>query len=249
MNFKLSIHRLLTPKALYGIAAAGAVTVLLLSAAEPAVSAPALDAADNRVTAALTRVLRARVTSPGGLKLTIKPTTRASEGYFAQIAMAGKPTKIKNLQLSELTLDARNVRLDVPALLRNNDINTLQATTTFRAVVSESDLTRVMAQGKATQDMKLRVKYLPDGRMKVTGQLNYTLVNGPVQGIGRLVLKPGSKVNLEIQSLKLRGHEVPQFIKDQLSSRINPVIDYADVPFKPRFRSLKVVGSRAILSS
>ena len=227
----------------------GSTTIFLLSANAPAQSAPALDAADQRVTSALTRILRARVTSPSGLKLTIKPTVRASEGYFAQIAMAGKPTKIKNLQLSELTLDARNVRLDVPALLRNNDINTLQANTTFRAVVSESDLTRVMAQGKATQDMKLRVKYLPDGRMKVNGQLNYTLVNGPVQGIGRLVLAPGSKVNLEIQSLQLRGHEVPQFIKDQLSSRINPVIDYADVPFKPRFRSLKVVGSRAILSS
>ena len=234
---------------LCGSVVVGSAAALLLNASVPAQSAPGLDAADQRVTNALTRVLRARVTSPGGMKITIKPTARASEGYFAQVAMAGKPTRIKKLQLSELTLDARNVRINVPALLRSNDIETLQAATTFRAVVSESDLTRVMAQGKATQDMKLRVKYLPDGRMKVTGQLNYTLVNGPVQGIGRLVLKPGSKVNLEIQSLQLRGHEVPQFIKDQLSSRINPVIDYADVPFKPRFRSLKVVGTQAILSS
>ncbi len=224
----------------------GAATFLLHT---PAQSAPAVDAADQRVAAALTRVLRARITSPNGMKITIKPTERSSQGYFAQVAMAGKPAKIKKLQLSELTLDARNVRIDVPYLQRENGIRTLSAVTTFRAVVSENDLTKLLAQGKSTKDMKLRVKYLPDGRMKVTGQLNYTLVNGPVQGIGRLVLKPSSKVNLDIQSLKLRGHEVPQFIKDQLSGRINPVIDYADVPFKPRFRSLKVVGTRAILSS
>lgn len=226
---------------------AGSATTFLLSA--PAKSAPALDAADQKVTSALTRILRARITSPSGVKLTIKPTARASEGYFAQVALAAKSAKIKKLPLSELTLDARNVRIDVPYLQRENGIRTIAASTTFRAVVSENDLTNLLAQGRSTKDMKLRVKYLPDGRMRVTGQLNYTLVNGPVQGIGRLVLKPGSKVNLDIQSLQLRGHEVPQFIKDQLSGRINPVIDYADVPFKPAFRTIKVVGTRAVLSS
>lgn len=226
--------------------ASGAASFLLNT---PAQSAPAVDAADQRINAALTRVLRARVTSPSGMKITIKPTARASEGYFAQVAMAGKNVKIKKLQLSELTLDARNVHIDVPYLQRENSVRTLSAATTFRAVVSENDLTSLLAQGKSTKEMKLRVKYLPDGRMRVTGQLNYTLVNGPVQGIGRLVLKPGSKVNLDIQSLQLRGREVPQFVKDQLSGRINPVIDYADVPFQPRFRSLKIAGTRAILSS
>ena len=244
MNFKKQ-----SLKYLCATAAVGSATIFLLSANAPAQSAPGLDAADQRVTAALTRILRARITSPSGVKITVKPTDRANDGYFAQVALAGKNAKIKKLPLSELTLDARNVRIDVPYLQRENGIRTLTASTTFRAVVSENDLTNLMAQGKSTKDMKLRVKYLPDGRMRVTGQLNYTLVNGPVQGIGRLVLMPGSKVNLDIQSLQLRGHEVPQFIKDQLSSRINPVIDYADVPFKPRFRNLKVVGTRAILSS
>ena len=236
-------------KYLCATVAVGSATIFWLSANVPAQSAPALDAADQRVTSELTRILRARITSPSGVKITVVPSARASEGYFAQVALAGKNAKIKKLPLSELTLDARNVRIDVPYLRRENGIKTLAASTTFRAVVSENDLTNLMAQGKSTKDMKLRVKYLPDGRMKVSGQLNYTLVNGPVQGIGRLVLMPGSKVNLDIQSLQLRGHEVPQFIKDQLSSRINPVIDYADVPFKPRFRNLKVVGTRAILSS
>lgn len=234
---------------LTGGAALSSAAIFLLGANAPAQSAPGADAGDQRVAAELTRVLRARITSPSGVKITVKPTDRSSEGYFAQVAMASKNAKIKKLPLSELTLDARNVRIDVPYLRRENGIRTLAATTNFRAVVSENDLTNLLAQGKSTKDMKLRVKYLPDGRMRVSGQLNYTLVNGPVQGIGRLVLKPGSKVNLEIQSLKLRGAEVPGFIKDQLSSRINPVIDYADVPFKPRFRSLKVVGTRAILSS
>ena len=213
-------------------------------------AAPVMDAQDKRVVAALTKALKARVSSPGGtLKLNIVPTSRSGSGYFSQITIVGAPAQIKKLRVSELNMNARNVRIDVPHLMAEGKLRTLQSTTTLRAVVSESDLTKLLARGKSTREMGLRVKYLPDGRLSVNGTLNYTLINGPVSGIGRLRLAPGSKVNLDILSLKLRGREVPQFVKDQFSSRINPVINYEDLPFQPRFRGLKVVGTRAILSA
>jgi hypothetical protein len=210
----------------------------------------AIDAGDQRVAAELNSSLRRYITSPSGkLNLVVKPTERSNVGYFSEIVISGKPVRVKKLQISELNLRARNVRIDVPYMRTEGKVRTLTSSTSLRAVVTENDLTTLLGRGKHTKEMGLRVKYLGGDRMRVTGRLNYTLVNGPIVGTGRLRLMPGSKVHLVIDSLQLRGHEVPSFVKDQLSSRINPVIDYQDLPFQPRFKGLTVKGSSAILSA
>jgi hypothetical protein len=233
----------LTSLVVSGAVAGGGVSVWAQS--KPA---SALDAQDQRVAQALTRALRARVSSPGrAVNIQVTPTSRSDAGYFSQIVISGRPAKVKKLQISELDLRARNVRVDVRHLLSTGEVRTLSSRTTLRAVVSESDLTRLLGQGKRTRDMGLRVKYIDGGRMRVTGNLNYTLLNGPVTGIAKLRLAAGSKVHLDILSLQLRGHEVPQFVKDQFASRINPVIDYQDLPFQPQFKGLSITGPRATL--
>jgi len=73
------------------------------------------------------------------------------------------------------------------------------------------------------------------------------LINGPVEGLARLRLASNYKVNLDIISLKLRGVEVPGFVRNQLMNRVNPVINYEDVPFRPHFSGLSVQGNRATL--
>jgi len=231
-----------------GLTAASAVTAATLfqSAAAPM----AWDAGDQRVTQALKRSLQKRVSSPGGkLNLAVHPTSRAGEGYFSEIVIAGRPAKVKKLTISELNLRARNVRIDVPYLLQSGEVRTLQSTTTLRAVVTENDLTALLAKGKRTKALGLRVKYISGNRLLVTGNLNWTLINGPIVGIARLRLIPGSKVNLDVLSLKLRGAEVPQLVKNQFSSRLNPIIDYEDMPFRPRFKGLRIQGTKATLSA
>ncbi|MDF2439775.1 MAG: hypothetical protein JWN98_759 [Abditibacteriota bacterium] len=247
-----------------GFALAGTTAVLfaaVLSLPKPAsraasggrgatVAAPKLDAEDQRVTNALTQALRSRVSSPGGaLNLVVKPSARASQGEFSEVYIAGRPAQVRRLRISELSLRARNVRIDVPYLLREKKVRTLSSKTTLRAVVTENDITRLLAGGKHTQGLGLRVKYLSDNTMLVTGRLNWTLINGPIRGTARLRMMPNYKVNLDILSLQLRGREVPQFVKNQFSQKINPVIDYEDIPFRPRFRGLQVSGSRAVLTA
>ncbi len=221
-----------------------------LSFSAPAPAAPALDAQDKRVTNQVESLLRNLVTNPtgGGVNISVVPNARASEGYFDRISIKGAPLKIKKLYVSEFFLDARNVKINVPDLYNLNKIRTSRSTTTFRAVISEDDLTKMLASGKSTQSMGLRVKYVGD-KMRVTGNLNYGLINGPISGLAKLRQGANHKVYLDIISLKLRGVESPGFVKDQFSNRINPVIDYQDLPFNPPFKTLKVVGNKAYLST
>jgi hypothetical protein len=200
----------------------------------------------QRVMTALTRVLQGKISSPGGkMQLILRPTARAGQGYFSEIYLAAHPAAFKKkMRISELVMRARNVRVDVPHLLREGKVNTLASTTTLRAVITENDLTSLLASGKHTASMGLRVKYIGD-RMRVTGNWNWGWFSGPVIGIGRLRLAPGYKINFDILSLKLNGAEVPQFVKNKFSEKLNPVIDYEEVPFQPHFRGVKVQGSKA----
>ena len=213
-------------------------------------AAPALDAQDIKVTNQVTGLLKKMIKNPSGGPVTIQvsPNARASEGYFDRIVIKGAPLQFKKLYLSEFALDARNVKVDVPALTSAKKIRTSRSTTILRAVISEDDLTKMLSRSKSTRDMNLKVKYVGD-KMRVTGTLNYTLVNGPVSGVAKLRQGADHKVYLDILSLKLRGVEAPGFVKNQFSNRINPVIDYQDLPFNPPFKTLKVVGNKAYLST
>ena len=213
-------------------------------------AAPALSPQAQRVTSQVTSLLRNLVKNPtgGGVNISIVPNARAGEGYFDRISIKGAPLKFKKLYVSEFALDARNVKINVPDLYSVGKIRTSRSTTTLRAVISEDDLTKMLASSKSTRSMGLRVKYVGD-KMRVTGNLNYGLVNGPVTGVAKLRQGGDHKVYLDILSLKLRGVEAPGFVKNQFSNRINPVIDYKDLPFNPPFKTLKIVGNKAYLST
>jgi hypothetical protein len=140
------------------------------------------------------------------------------------------------------------VRLDVGSLWSANKVKTYQSTTSLRAVITEQDLTTNLARGNGTKNMGLKVRFLGD-KIGVTGNLNYALINGPVSGTAKLRLAPGHKVYLDILSLKLRGVEVPGFIKNQFAGHINPIISYQDLPFNPPFKGVRMVGNKAVLTT
>lgn len=237
---------------LAGAALGGAVWLprLWTAQAAPPSATPApvvLDAQGKRVTAALTRVLHERITGQN-MQLRVVPSARAGAGYFSEVYIAARPGKIKDLPVTELALRSRNVRLDVARLLQHNKVDTFAATTTLRAVITENDLDRMFAQGKHTASMNLKAKFLGN-RLRVAGNWSWALLSGPVVAVGRLYLAPGNKVDVEVISLKLNGAEVPQFVKNKFSDRLNPLMDYNDVPFRPRFKGVKVIGDRAIITA
>ena len=215
-------------------------------------AAPAakVDAAGQRVTNRVGQLLRGVIKNQNGtpISLRLTPTARASQGYFSEVRISGGATRIKSLFVSEFQLHSQNVQVDVPALWGEGKVKTLQSQTRLRVVITEQDLTRMLAAGKNTRDMNLKVKYRGD-KMRITGNLNYTFLNGPISGLAKLRQTSEHNVYLDILSLQLRGVEAPGFVKNQLANHINPVIKYSSVPFNPPFRSLRVVGNKAILST
>lgn len=217
----------------------------------PASAAPAtVDATGQRVTHRVDQLLRGVLKTQNGTPIALKitPDARSSQGFFPHITISGGATRLKNLFVSEFQLDAQNVQVDVPALTSVGKVRTVRSQTRLRVVITEDDLTKTLSRGKNTRGMGLRVKYVGD-KMRITGNLNYAFLNGPISGLAKLRQTSDHNVYLDILSLQLRGVEAPGFIKNQLSNRINPIVNYSTLPFNPPFRHLHVVGNKAILST
>jgi hypothetical protein len=145
-----------------------------------------------------------------------------------------------------LRLHATNVHIDPNALLKNNDLETISSTTSLYAEVTAQELTKALAGGKKSSVMNLKVNFKGD-LIQVSGNYNWGLFSGPFTATGKLRLAPGHTIVADIQSLTINGVETPQFIKNKFSERINPLIDYTDLPFKPPFRKLVIQGDKAIV--
>lgn len=209
----------------------------------------------QEVTRKMTTFLQRRISSPQGkLTLVIRPGARPDLGQFSEVVISGSPIRLKKkLQISEFSMRARNVRIDTVALMRRDDVelHTLAATTTLRAVITEDDLTSMLAKGRRSADMKLRVNF-NGGNIRVAGNWKWGWFNGPVVAIGKLRLvrgANGNQVYFDISSLTLNGAQVPAFIKSKFSDQLNPLISYDDLPFLPQIRTIRFVGKKAFLST
>lgn len=213
----------------------------------PAKIAIAASQSGARVTQALENYLRKRISSPNGkLELKITPSAKADQGYFTEVLIVARPAKIKKRQFSLLRLRATNVRINPNALLNDNDLETISSQTTLYAEVTAQELTRALASGKESSVMNLKVNFKGD-LIEVSGNYNWSIFSGPFTATGKLRLASRHQIVADIQSLKINGVEAPAFIKNKFSERINPLIDYTDLPFKPPFRKLVIQGNKAIV--
>lgn len=229
------------------ILAVGIGSVLSPPHFSPSRIALAASQSGSHITQALENYLRKRITSPGGkLELKITPDTKVDQGYFKEVLIVARPAKIKKRQFTLLRLRAKNVHIDPKALLNGNDLDTLSSTTTLYAEVTDQELTKALAGGKDSSVMNLKVNFKGD-LIQVSGNYNWGLFSGPFTATGKLRLAKGHQIVADIQSLKVNGFETPAFIKTKFSERINPLIDYTDLPFKPPFRKLVIQGHKAIV--
>ena len=211
-------------------------------------SSQAAPTAQN-VSDALKSALKDVISSPGGnMVVKVTPNSKTAQGYFAEVYIAARPAKIKRRQFSELVLRARNVRLDVGKLMKGH-IKTLSSQTTLRAVVTEAELTQALAKGQDSADKGLRVKFTGNGQVRVTGIWKWSWFSGPMDAVGKLRLGSYYTVVADIASLKLNGRLVPPGVRNKFQEKINPLLDYKDLPFRPPFKSLSFSGSKAIITA
>ncbi len=227
---------------IFGLLASFAVAGVL---ALPSQAAPSAQA----VTEALKIALKNSISSPGGnMVVKITPNTKSAQGYFSEVYVAARPAKIKKRQFSEFVMRGKNVRLDVGKLMKGH-IKTLSSQTTLRAVVTESELTQALAKGRSSADKGMVVKFAGNGAVRVTGNWKMSWFSGPMDAVGKLKLGPNYTVIADIDSLKLNGKTVPVGVKNKFQEKINPLLDYEDLPFRPPFKSLTFAGNKAIITA
>ena len=77
-----------------GLAGAGAVFGAVRSLAAP----PKMDAQGQKVSIALAKSLKSRISSPNSsLKINIVPTTKAASGSFSEISITGAPVQFNKV--------------------------------------------------------------------------------------------------------------------------------------------------------
>ena len=211
----------------------------------PSHAAPSSQAVSD----ALKKALKQSISSPGGnMVVKITPGSKTAQGYFAEVYVAARPAKIKKRQFSEFVMRAKNVRLDVSKLMKGH-IKTLASQTTLRAVITEGEITQALAKGQSSGDKGLKVKFAGNGAVRVTGKWKLSWFSGPMDAVGKLRLGPNYTVVADISSLKLNGKQVPVGVKNKFQQKINPLLDYEDLPFRPPFKTLKFSGSKAIITA
>ncbi len=197
----------------------------------------------------LEAALRKRIKSPNG-KVIVKiiPGSRAAQGIFQEVYVSAKPAQIKKRRFSELVLSARNVKMALAPLVKGK-LETISSQTKLRAVVTEAEITQVLARGQESSDKNLRVKFQNNGTVRVTGDWKWGWLSGPIEAVGKLKLGPNYTVIADISTLKLNGATVPAPLKNKFQERINPLVDYEDLPFRPPFKSLQFIGSKAYITA
>ncbi|MBI3922597.1 MAG: DUF2993 domain-containing protein [Armatimonadetes bacterium] len=209
----------------------------------------------DRVLHALEQHVRARISNPENPKaaeIKIVPydsEASTAKGRFKTIIVRSSPAKIKHVPIEEINLRADDVTIDVDQLLKKDDLDTKKSgKTTVEGTVSADNLNALFAGGKATHDMNLKARF-EDGKVKISGYWKLFMFKGPIQTVGRLILTKKNTLDFEMDSLKINNREAPKSVKDQFMERLNPVVQFDDIPFRPKITTLTFKGDKVFVST
>jgi len=176
-------------------------------------------------------------------------TALAGEGRLKAVVIRSAPAMIKKVPAEEIDMRADDVRIDVKKLLKDDDIVTIStARTRLNAIISESNLDSLFARGRSTKDMKLKTKF-DGGKVTISGTWKLFMFKGPIRTVGKLAVTADNNLNYELESLKLNHAEAPASLKKQFMQRLNPVVEFSDMPFKPKVQSIAFKGSKVYVST
>jgi hypothetical protein len=201
--------------------------------------------ASQRVVQALEQVLRRDITNPkdaNGLLLRIVPASpeETEKGKFQLVEIASKPARIRNIFLRELRARAVEPVIDVSALLERGKLRTVSVKdSTLEGVMDAENFERMLAELKATKDMRIKVQITSDGKVVLRGILTLLRINNPFEAVCRAEARDGC-LYLRIEELRVNNVAAPAFLVSRLEKHINPVVEPKDLPFNPKIKMVHV---------
>ncbi len=199
----------------------------------------------QKVVQNLEQVLRRDITNPkdsNGLHLRIVPASpeETAKGKLQLIEVESKPARIKNIFLRELRARAVEPVIDVGALSERGKLRTISVKeSTLEGVMDADNFEKMLAELKATKDMRIKVQITDDGKVVLRGILTLLRINNPFEAVCRPEVRDNC-LYLRIEELKINGVAAPAFLLSRLDKHINPVIEPKDLPFNPPVKSVRI---------
>lgn len=211
----------------------------LISAAVLIASSP------SKIAQTLEQVLRRDITNPkgsDGLFLRIVPSSprETERGKFQLIEIESKPARVKNIFLRELRARAVEPVIDVAALTEKGKLRTISVKeSSVQGIMDADNLEKMLAELKATKDMRIKVQITDDGKIILRGVLTLLRINNPFEAVCRPEARDKC-LYLRIEELRINGIAAPTFLVSRLEKHINPVVEPKDLPFNPPIRSVLI---------
>ncbi|MEZ8220144.1 hypothetical protein GG496_000311 [Candidatus Fervidibacteria bacterium JGI MDM2 JNZ-1-D12] len=199
----------------------------------------------QKVVQTLEQVLRRDITNPkdsNGLHLRIVPASpeETAKGKLQLVEVESKPARIKNIFLRELRARAVEPVIDVVALSERGKLRTISVKeSTLEGVMDADNFEKMLAELKATKDMRIKVQVTDDGKVVLRGILTLLRINNPFEAVCRPEAKDGC-LYLRIEELRVNGVAAPAFLVSRLEKHINPVVEPKDLPFNPPIKSVRI---------
>ncbi len=199
----------------------------------------------QQVARALEQVLRRDIANPkdpNGLHLRIVPASpeETANGKFQLVEIAAKPARVRSIYLREVRARAVEPVLEVPALLERGKLRTVSVKeSTLQGVMDAESLERMLAELKATKNMRIKVHVTNEGKVVLQGTLTLLRINNPFEAVCRA--EPGEGgLYLRIEELRVNNVAAPAFLVTRLENHINPVVERKDLPFNPEIKSVHI---------
>ncbi len=205
----------------------------------------AIASSSQKVVQTLEQVLRRDITNPknsSGLYLRIVPASpeETAKGKLQLVEVESKPARIKNIFLRELRARAVEPVIDVVALSERGKLRTISVKeSTLEGVMDADNFEKMLAELKATKDMRIKVQVTDDGKVVLRGILTLLRINNPFEAVCRPEAKDGC-LYLRIEELRVNGVAAPAFLVSRLEKHINPVVEPKDLPFNPPIKSVRI---------
>ncbi len=205
----------------------------------------AIASSSQKVVQTLEQVLRRDITNPknsSGLYLRIVPASpeETAKGKLQLVEVESKPARIKNIFLRELRARAVEPVIDVVSLYERGKLRTISVKeSTLEGVMDADNFEKMLAELKATKDMRIKVQVTDDGKVVLRGILTLLRINNPFEAVCRPEAKDGC-LYLRIEELRVNGVAAPAFLVSRLEKHINPVVEPKDLPFNPPIKSVRI---------
>jgi hypothetical protein len=167
------------------------------------------------------------------LKVEVVPHADASllqEGRVQTVVIAVKRAERVGIIMNDLYLKATDVTISLDALFRLGKLRTMsRKSTEIRATIKEKELNKAFARAKLPIQ-KFTVKF-ENGMLVATGV--YEFVSGnKLKMVGRLVPKRNG-IHFVARRASVNGLPLPLGQVNSVLAKMNPIINFAHIPFSP----------------